>query len=266
MVLDPNLAMHHNIERDYDVNTLPAPKERNTYIFSEKDLPGFKKGTKNLKKGSQGEDTLGPNKAGVDKNKRFQQYRRAIPKQTRLGHVITKEFGCVAQENDTTRAVRRQRQLVEDKNRLETQLDMTNQYAPELQALTSMNRKRDNPASMVSRKQAKPKPQENKAARMPRNELLDSIFQCFGEYNYWPMRSLRERLHQPEAYLKEVLESIAELVRSGPFNGTYRLRDDARKEAFNLDVKDEIAPEESDLEGLSGGDDLDDDPSDLRDD
>ena len=259
LILDPNLAIHTDIEADYDVNWLGL-NSKNTYVFSEKDLPGFKKGTKNSKKPSQADDSLGPNKAAVDKNKRY----KAIPKQTRLGYVITKDCSCVPQENEKTRALRKQLQLEEEKNRPETQLDMTTDYAPELQAMTKINVKRDLPLGATSRKNAKVKPQENKAARMPRNELLDSIFQLYAEYRYWPMRSLKERLHQPEAYLKEVLDSVAELVRSGPFSGTYKLKDDSRKEAFNLDVKDEIAPEESDLEGLSAGDELDDDLSELK--
>lgn len=266
MMLEPNVPWHEKVERDYDVNNL-ASNTTNTYVFSEKDLPGFKKGGKSSKNTPEVGDAPGASKAGVDKNKRLQSVRRAIPKQTRLAHVITREFNCMPQETQTTRDIRQQRLLEEERNKHEVKLDMDDNYAPEIQSFINLNKKRDNVTGPLRAKFTKPKPQENKAARMPRNELLDRLFECFGEFKYWSMRALRERLHQPEAYLKENLDSIAELVRSGQFNGNYKLRDDARKEAFNLEVKDEAAPEESDLEVLSGGDDLDmDEPSELRDD
>lgn len=35
-------------------------------------------------------------------------------------------------------------------------------------------------------------------ARLPHDELLDLLFECFEKYEYWPLRSLREHLKQPE--------------------------------------------------------------------
>lgn len=52
---------------------------------------------------------------------------------------------------------------------------------------------------------------------MPKNELIDALFQCFSEYPYWPIKGLRQKLAQPEAYLKLVLEEIAVLNKSGKF-------------------------------------------------
>lgn len=63
----------------------------------------------------------------------------------------------------------------------------------------------------------KRKPQDQKAARMPKNELIDALFACFRQYPYWPIKSLKERLNQPEAYLKSTLEEIATLRKSGKF-------------------------------------------------
>lgn len=59
--------------------------------------------------------------------------------------------------------------------------------------------------------------QINKAARIPRNDLIDLLHSCFDEYRYWPMKALKARTKQPEAYLKEVLVEIAQLVKGGPF-------------------------------------------------
>jgi transcription initiation factor TFIIF subunit beta len=71
------------------------------------------------------------------------------------------------------------------------------------------------------------KPQENKSTRMPQNELLDLIFQCFREFRYWPFKTLKARLAQPEAYLKQTLEMVAHLVKSGDFAMTWELKPEA---------------------------------------
>lgn len=105
------------------------------------------------------------------------------------------------------------------------------------------------------------KKQMLKAARIPQNELLDLIYDCFKEYTYWPMRSLKERLNQPEAYLKETLEMVAMMNRSGPHALQWQLKPEAREtryvEAGFFDkVKDEAAPEVENA-GLDGADDID---------
>lgn len=103
------------------------------------------------------------------------------------------------------------------------------------------------------------RPQENKAARIPRNELLDKLHDCFKEYKYWPMSALKQRLNQPEHYLKETLSMIAELVRSGPYNATWKLRPENQEPNFELLAKAEVAPED---EAMMDGDGNDDDDAD----
>ena len=68
-----------------------------------------------------------------------------------------------------------------------------------------------------------PKGQYERMARMPRNQLLDALFALYREREQWPIKLLREKTQQPEAYLKEVLSEIATLHRSGEFNGTWEL-------------------------------------------
>lgn len=70
------------------------------------------------------------------------------------------------------------------------------------------------------------KPTDAKAARMARSDLLSALFACFKEHEYWSMRGFRERLVQPESYLKQVLEEIAVLNKSGPYNGRWSLKDE----------------------------------------
>ncbi len=89
------------------------------------------------------------------------------------------------------------------------------------------------------------KKQANKAVRIPENLLLDQIMKCFERFDFWPLRSLKADLNQPEAYLKEVLERVAILTRSGIYVGTYQLQPsfkDTTKYNFG-NVKAEQAPE-----------------------
>jgi transcription initiation factor TFIIF subunit beta len=71
--------------------------------------------------------------------------------------------------------------------------------------------------------------QNNKATRIPKNELLDLLFKCFQEYAYWSLKGLKEYVKQPEvaplfdftefaqSYLREALEEIAHLNKRGPY-------------------------------------------------
>ena len=74
--------------------------------------------------------------------------------------------------------------------------------------------------------------QELKAARIPQNELLDLIGDCFRRYTYWPLKSLKAELNQPEAYLKQTLEMVAHLVKQGPHAMTWQLNRDSKFSAY----------------------------------
>ena len=85
---------------------------------------------------------------------------------------------------------------------------------------------------------------------MPQNELLDVILDCFKRFQYWPLKTLKAELNQPEAYLRETLEKVAHLVKMGPYAMTWQL-----KQTFNLGsyagsnphelVPDQVAPDNS---------------------
>ena len=68
---------------------------------------------------------------------------------------------------------------------------------------------------------------------------------CFERFDFWPLRTLKAELNQPEAYLKEVLEWVATLTRSGIYVGTYQLQTSYKETAkYNFsNVKAEQAPE-----------------------
>ena len=82
---------------------------------------------------------------------------------------------------------------------------------------------------------------------------------CFERFDFWPLRSLKAELNQPEAYLKEVLERVATLTRSGIYVGTYQLQASYNKDTakYNFsNVKAEQAPE---VASDFGGSDEEDD-------
>lgn len=76
------------------------------------------------------------------------------------------------------------------------------------------------------------------------------IYDCFKLYNYWPLKSLKAELNQPEAYLKQTLEKVAHLVRQGPHAMTWQLKPESKIGAYAdarlyEQVKDEVAPDVS---------------------
>ncbi|EAQ89338.1 hypothetical protein CHGG_05957 [Chaetomium globosum CBS 148.51] len=73
-------------------------------------------------------------------------------------------------------------------------------------------------------KPTKAKKMENKATRWPENQLLDAIARCFSEHKYWSIKAFRGKIPQPEAYLRETLEKVAVLHRSGTFANHWSLK------------------------------------------
>ena len=71
---------------------------------------------------------------------------------------------------------------------------------------------------------------------MPKNQLLDLLFKLFGERETWPIKLLRERTQQPEAFLKETLSEIGFLHRSGEHNGTWELKENFKEGVRAYDI------------------------------
>lgn len=65
---------------------------------------------------------------------------------------------------------------------------------------------------------------KDKFTRLPKNELLDLLFHCYERYTYWTLKALREETRQPEAYLRDVLVSIADQHKRGPYVGQWSLK------------------------------------------
>lgn len=105
---------------------------------------------------------------------------------------------------------------------------------------------------------------------MPKNELRDFLFDCFRSFKFWYMRDLKVKTQQPEPWLRDCLEDIAELVRTGPHANTWRLKPSSTLDSSVLDggshLKDFDGAEEAVAPGLAAYDGNSDIPGDVDDD
>ena len=201
-----------------------------------------------------------------------------LPEQTALAGRIRQEISCVPVDNAQYRQVMEKR-AVEEEKRMKREI----LFEPGLVAATSGGTmaigpglafdsfivratsifilKRAKKMAQKTKSKKTEKSQKMKAARIPQNELLDLIYDCFKQYEYWSMKSLIGRLRQPAAYLKETLEMVGHLVRSGRFANHWQLKPDAKTGAYEAyaQAKDEQAPDEGldDVSELDGDEDPD---------
>ncbi|KAH7124066.1 transcription initiation factor IIF, beta subunit-domain-containing protein [Dendryphion nanum] len=217
----------------------------NAYVFTEKDLPGYKPNGF----GSYG--GFGQNRQGGGSNLGVQdpkarvfkrtKYKKAIPKQTSLIGPATREYNAnpLNTPEFTEFNKKRTMQAIQGKELKTNILDNMHDHTASQDVQKMFN-------SFI-RSTAKPKGQLNKAARIPKNELIDLLHTLFDRFAYWGMRTLKAETKQPEAYLKEVLSDIGDLVKTGPFASCYRRRaiyNTDRAVAFEGQAPDTDLPDE----------------------
>ena len=87
---------------------------------------------------------------------------------------------------------------------------------------------------------------------------MEEIFKCFKSYEYWSLKNLIREIRQPEIYLKQTLERVAHLIKSGRFSGQWQLKPESKLEGFEhvkLEQAPEVAsPKASDVEFEEGED------------
>lgn len=64
---------------------------------------------------------------------------------------------------------------------------------------------------------------------MSKNDLISSLYELFESREYWCLKEFREKLSQPESYLKQVLKEIATYNPDGPMTGTWVLNSDSKE-------------------------------------
>ncbi|KAI9925026.1 hypothetical protein ASPWEDRAFT_45159 [Aspergillus wentii DTO 134E9] len=226
------------IPKDYTLqrqsnNTLgeTSHSTQNTYLFTEKDVPGAD--NRAIAFGEQRSalyESVKREAKRKERNKKWQPYvRKTIPKHTALVGSISEEFNCLPVENEEFAQISERRALEALKPKRET-VFIDKVPGKLLQPRNALPGEKG--AFVQATKPTKLRPQENKTTRMPQNELLDLIYQCFREFKYWPFKNLRARLQQPEAYLKQTLEMVAHLVKSGDFAMTWELKPEAKESNY----------------------------------
>lgn len=99
-------------------------------------------------------------------------------------------------------------------------------------------------------KKDKKKKQEDRALRMSEHELRDAIFLAYKEFSYWSMKAFKQRLNQPEAWLRENLEQLAVLHKAGAFANHWELKPEYKQGLQSVEgAAPDVAPEDSDSDG-----------------
>ena len=151
LMLSPGLAANRKVPKEYNLQ-ITNKNSSNTFVFTEKDLPGFNNRKKAFNKQVQDESALPFSQAQprvqfhdrglggtlrVDKGKRMQNYRRAIPSKVEaiLGRVrnadcstertaltgrVGLELNCLAVEDDDFRRIMSERNKYDSKPVRET--------------------------------------------------------------------------------------------------------------------------------------------------
>jgi transcription initiation factor TFIIF subunit beta len=191
----------------------------NTYVFTEANLPGYK-GT------GYGQRYRGGAQAVLDPNSRVQKrskYKKAVPKQTALIGHATRHYTANPLETKEYRdfSAARIKQAIQGSH---TKVNITKDTD-----VTNYNNLQKRFDSFI-KPMSKAKSQQNKAARVSKEELTDMLHAAFDEFQYWPMKALKTRTKQPEQFLKDILADVGQLVRSGPFASTWQ-----RKPVFDAE-------------------------------
>ncbi|GAB7342593.1 hypothetical protein MBLNU457_g0766t1 [Dothideomycetes sp. NU457] len=263
-----DIPNHIEVPKKYDIN-MNKDNYNNTVVFSEKDQPGYKSNAWDRdRRVPQTREQRQAAYSGISKpNNSKKPYKSSIPKQTALEGFLKHEVTVTAVENEEYRRLMKARYQKAEKPKHTTtiQAAIDTRFHPGIA-------QRDRFTDFVNEKN-KPvkgkKTQQDKAVRISENELLDALQQCFREYRYWSLRTLRQRLKQPEAYIRQNLEKIGELVKSGSrFAGNWKLTDVYEKTVRGgLSVKEEAAEEglsEDDGEDEGDGDEEGDDFEDVK--
>ncbi|KAI9172155.1 Transcription initiation factor IIF subunit beta [Paramyrothecium foliicola] len=260
MLLSANCPEHQGLPKEYDLEVLDR-NVNNHFIFSEEDLPGFKARNKaraeatkagipsSLLRAKQNEGE----KRTYDRRSRYQPYyRKAIPKRTKVFGKIRYDVRVEPRNVQEEERLLAQRIFDAENNRSKLQIISRNKATSIVNPGSIGAVNWGTSFAKHATQQNKPKKGEVfKAARIPKDQLLDLIFECFKEYQYWSMKALRQKTQQPDAYLRQVLEEVAVLIKSGPFANTYSLSDAYRDKggSESKEAAAEAADEGADDEG-----------------
>lgn len=230
-----------DIPLEYNLSILNT-QVKNQYVFSEENLKRFKQEVTEM-----GEMPDQPELPDIDRSNdpqpRLQFFRvqkngsddrkyvpfvKTIPKKTNLVGKIVHDCQVIPLKDDAKYSLMlaRRQNISQEKERPKvTFLNeipgvVQSQAGPSIMGKSTSMFLKSNPVKNKA---------DGRAIRMPKKDLLDLLFRLFEEYEYWSMKGLKERTRQPETYLKESLDSIANLIKKGPYTSKYNLKPEYRR-------------------------------------
>ncbi|KAI1752542.1 transcription initiation factor IIF, beta subunit-domain-containing protein [Xylaria castorea] len=241
LLLDHTKPNHQTIPKEYTLE-IKDMDLTNSFLFTEQDLPGFKSrshgANSNLpphlrrrqeQQQQRPEDKTQP-EAGVKKNKYQPRYRKAIPKKTTLAGKFSREINCLPVWTEETKHILKTMNDDAMKPKVSTSIVKSFDPSGVIQAGAHVAHERFSNLVRTAPEQKKSKKQkEEKAARLPQSELRDRIFQCYDKYAYWSLKAFKQALLQPEAWLRENLEELAVLHKSGRFANYWELKPEYKR-------------------------------------
>ncbi|KAI0151756.1 transcription initiation factor IIF, beta subunit-domain-containing protein [Xylariaceae sp. FL1272] len=254
LLLDHTKPKHQTIPKEYRLESKdPSLALANTYLFTEQDLPGFKsesRGANNdlpphlrrqheqrqqQKLQQHDKSAQQPDHGGVKKDKYQPRYRKAIPKKTILSNRFRHEVNCTPEQTAETQYILRNMSTDSMKPKVSTSLVKTFDPSGVIQAGAHVENAKFSNMIRTAPEQKKGVKKEvvEKAARLGESELRDRMFACFEKHNYWRLTAFKQHLNQPEAWLRENLEHIAVLHKTGPFANHWELRPEYKRASVN---------------------------------
>ncbi|KAG7194516.1 uncharacterized protein KQ657_004731 [Scheffersomyces spartinae] len=280
LLLNNENGEYNQIPQEYDISILNT-QVKNSYVFSEENLKKFKQEltevaqlpeqpqlqpTESNKKGLKNKPQAGgkkpyrffrvqKNRLGADGQpvKKYVPFVKTIPKKTALIGKICHDCQIVPSKSDSKYSqMLLRRQEIQTKPR--PKVTLLDETPGVIQSQTGPSIKGNNTSAFLRSTLTKDKKGgEGRAIRMPKKDLLDLLFRLFEEYEYWSMKGLKERTRQPESYLKESLDSIANLIKKGPYTSKYNLKPEYRRlrdaeRAARLGLEDNTGEDEKEDE------------------
>lgn len=237
--------LEHNkdIPQEYDLSILNT-QVHNSYVFSEENLKRFRQEVTEMGempdqpqlKDLDPDDNLRPAKFyKVEKNgpdgevqQQAVPFVKTIPKKTNLVGKIVHDCQIVPSKSDSKYAQMLMKRQNMPLTKERPKVTFLNEIPGVVQSLAGPSLTGKSTSMFLKSNPQKSK-NEGRAIRMPKKDLLDLLFRLFEEYEYWSIKGLKERTKQPETYLKESLESIANLIKKGPYTSKYHLKPEYRR-------------------------------------
>jgi len=258
MLLNDNIPEHQGAPKEYDLEVLENGV-KNTFVFSERDLPRFaaKERARREAMALDLPQSVTKTKEGrIEKRNakggRSEGYGYHIPKQTKMVGKIRYDLRCEPKDKaEEDRMV--MQQLRDMEHRHAGMHILSRNKAAAITNVGAVGQSQFKGFIKNAAQQNKPKKGEHvKNARIPKDQLLDLIFTAFREFEYWPMTALRLRTQQPDAYLRQVLEEVAVLNKTGPFANKWSLSDAYKDQGAGAkpEAAEEVEDDEDDEEEM----------------